>query len=125
MKALFNPAFWLKILFALYTLIATLQVNNQGVNRATQHSVSKPDPIRETALQILDNKCNVCHRKKNPFMVFKEKNMYKRAKRIYQAVFVEKRMPKGNQIALTEEDYQKLKRWLAYEKVIPSEVQEQ
>ncbi len=45
-------------------------------------------------------------------MVFKEKNMSKRAPKIYQVVFVERRMPKGNEVRLTDEEYSKLKKWL-------------
>lgn len=45
-------------------------------------------------------------------MIFKEKNMEKRAKKIYQNVFVERSMPKGNEIRLTEEEYATLEKWL-------------
>ncbi|MEO0468678.1 MAG: hypothetical protein AAF206_03585 [Bacteroidota bacterium] len=78
-----------------------------------------PDPnrpinetLKEAAFQVLNTKCNVCHRKKNPFMVFKLKNMEKRAERIYQAVFVSRRMPKGDDIQLTENEYTSLRQWL-------------
>ena len=68
--------------------------------------------LKEEALEILRAKCNVCHRRQNPFMVFNEKNMVKRARKIYYQVFVAKRMPKGDRIQLSETDYDTLKKWL-------------
>ena len=68
--------------------------------------------LKEEVFKILDTKCNVCHRKQNPFRVFKLKNMDKNAKRIYKQVFVYRRMPKGGEIQLTEEEYQTLKKWI-------------
>ena len=77
------------------------------------HGLAKTsDPLKKETLQILENKCNICHRKKNPFMVFNEKNAPKRAKKIYQMVFVERKMPKGNEVRLTNEEYIKLEKWL-------------
>ena len=70
------------------------------------------DLLRIEVVEILDAKCNVCHRKKNPFMIFNTKNMEKRAKKIYNAVFINKRMPKGNEIQLSAEEYQTLEKWL-------------
>ena len=70
------------------------------------------EDLQQEAFQILNEKCNVCHRKKNPFMVFNQKNMKKRADRIFQAVFVEQRMPKGEDIRLSKEEYATLKSWL-------------
>lgn len=71
------------------------------------------EELKKEALQILELKCNVCHRKQNPFMVFKEKNMEKRAPKINQMVFIERRMPKGDEIKLSKEEYTQLKNWLA------------
>ncbi len=68
--------------------------------------------LKAEVFQLLDAKCNVCHRKKNPFRVFSLKNMERNAKRIHQQVFVYKRMPKGNSVKLADEDYQLLKQWL-------------
>jgi len=81
-----------------------------------QPSVSD-EVLKKEVFKILDMKCNVCHRKQNPFMVFKEKNISKRAKKIYQMVFIERRMPKGNEIQLTIEEYNKLKKWLLTQKI--------
>lgn len=69
----------------------------------------------EAAFRVLEKKCNVCHRKKNPFMVFKPKNMERRARKIYRAVFIQQRMPKGDAPGLTVEEYRTLKTWLKAE----------
>lgn len=74
-----------------------------------------PDPdlkLKQAVFEILKTKCNVCHRKKNPFRVFSLKNMDKNAKRIYKQVFVFQRMPKGDKVKLTDEDLETLKHWL-------------
>ncbi len=72
---------------------------------------------KKAALDVLINKCNVCHRKKNPFKVFSQKNMEKHAPKIYQQVFVMKRMPKGEKTKLTDEEYRILKNWLVTENI--------
>lgn len=71
--------------------------------------------LKAKALEILESHCNVCHKKQNPFMVFKAKNMSKRAGRIYKAVFVQRRMPKGDQYDLSEEEADQLKKWILTE----------
>lgn len=67
---------------------------------------------KENALQILDNKCNVCHRKRNKKRVFTSENMDTWANDIYKQVFIRKRMPKGNKIKLTAKEYQELLTWI-------------
>ena len=69
-------------------------------------------PLKESAYGILDSKCNTCHRKQNPFKVFSYKNMEKHAPKIYKQVFVKRRMPKGNEHHLTQEEYDVLEQWL-------------
>lgn len=69
-------------------------------------------PLKESAYEILDSKCNTCHRKQNPFKVFSYKNMEKHAPKIYKQVFVKRRMPKGNEHHLTKEEYDVLEQWL-------------
>ncbi|MFZ1806987.1 MAG: hypothetical protein WAU36_07200 [Cyclobacteriaceae bacterium] len=78
--------------------------------------LSVNENLKDEALHILNTKCNTCHRKQNPFMVFNSKNMEKRAPRIYKAVFVEERMPKGTR--LTIDEYKKLSNWLITLKTI-------
>lgn len=70
------------------------------------------NPYQKKALIILQNKCNTCHRKRNPFLIFKERNMNRRAPRIYKQVFELKRMPKKDGVPLAAEEYQILKSWI-------------
>lgn len=71
------------------------------------------DPLKEGVLKILDKNCSACHRRHNPSMVFNERNITKRSKIIYQAVFIDKRLPIGNQFELTQEEYKILQQWLS------------
>ncbi|MEQ9405653.1 MAG: hypothetical protein RIM99_18835 [Cyclobacteriaceae bacterium] len=68
--------------------------------------------LKRDALKILQTKCNICHVKKNPGKVFTLDNMSALAPKIQKQVFVKKRMPKGNKIHLTEQEYIILKKWL-------------
>ena len=70
------------------------------------------DPLKKEALKILKTKCNMCHKKQNPFMIFNERNMVKRAPKIYQMVYIDRKMPKGDDIKLTNEEYIALEKWL-------------
>jgi len=63
------------------------------------------DPIHSKALEVLEQRCNTCHRKQNPFRIFKEKNLEKYAPLIYQQVFELKRMPKdGSTLSQSEQE---------------------
>lgn len=78
-----------------------------------EHKVLLNDPVlKKEAFHILKSKCNSCHRRKNPFKIFSLKNMDKHAKKIHKQVFVYRRMPKGDDVKLTDEEYLKLKNWL-------------
>ncbi len=81
-------------------ILNTSQINDPGMD------------LKKKVFEILKTKCNVCHRKQNPFKVFSLKNMEKNAPKIYKQVFVYRRMPKGDQIQLTNEEYQTLNKWL-------------
>ena len=83
----------------------------QAPSSATKPSGS--DQLKLEAFAILNAKCNSCHKRQNPFMVFSLKNMEKRAAKINQQVFVKRRMPKGNQTRLTSAEYETLKKWLS------------
>lgn len=72
---------------------------------------SLENELKNKSFEILNSKCNICQRKQNPFKIFKLKNMDKYAPRIYQQVFIKKRMPKGDQIKLTDKEYQTLNGW--------------
>ena len=75
------------------------------------------DALKKESLKILETKCNSCHRKQNPFMVFKAKNMSKKAAKIYTQVFIKQRMPKGDEVKLSAVEYTTLKNWLNTENI--------
>lgn len=102
-------------------IIATLSVNTkdnytpiEANNKQTVLLVSAhpSESSNEKALQILDNKCNVCHRKQNKRRVSTSENMHTWANDIYTQVYVKKRMPKGKKIKLTTNEYQELLTWI-------------
>ncbi|MEO1436397.1 MAG: hypothetical protein AAFV80_12730 [Bacteroidota bacterium] len=105
MKRLFVYFIFYGILFSCLSV---------GELKETLHSVLKIDPerVEGPAFDILQAKCNICHEKKNPSRVFTRENMNQYAKKINKQVFVFKRMPKGRNIRLTEEEYTTLKHWL-------------
>ncbi|MEL7120156.1 MAG: hypothetical protein AAFO07_11965 [Bacteroidota bacterium] len=100
---------FLAILFIQVQLFSAFNMPEAG---EVTYIMEPPTGLTEKVFTILDTKCNVCHRKKNPFKIFSLKNMEKNAKRINKQVFVFKRMPKGDEIKLTKEEYQTLKNWL-------------
>jgi uncharacterized membrane protein len=67
---------------------------------------------KQEALAILHTKCNVCHAKQNPRMVFTASNMDKRAGKVNWQVFILRRMPKGDAIRLDETERKILKQWI-------------
>ena len=69
--------------------------------------------LKEDAYQILVNKCNICHLKRNKRRVFTMDNMNAFAKDINKQVFIKKRMPKGQKIKLNVEEYQILLSWIS------------
>ena len=73
---------------------------------------NKADTIKTTAYHILQNKCNICHKKRNRRRVFTLENMTPWANDIYAQVFIKKRMPKGKKIKLTNTEYQQLLTWI-------------
>lgn len=108
------------------TYILLLTVSLLMAGSLTQESSTEPyypaemtDPaLRDEVFRILDSKCNTCHRRQNPFMVFKPGNMERRARKIYRMVFVEKRMPKGNEVKLTAREYESLENWLKTQQIL-------
>jgi uncharacterized membrane protein len=106
----------------LIGLITTLSVNsmltyeltvanNQQTELYDSRYISRYP--KEKVLQILDNKCNVCHHKRNKKRVFTPENMDAWANDIYTQVFVKKRMPKGKKIKLNSTEYQELLTWIS------------
>ena len=104
---------WLGVM----TLTSSFSTTEQEVAFGYNSTTVVNDNLEKAALDILDKKCNVCHRKQNPFMVFREQNISKRSKKIYQAVFVKQTMPKGDKIRLTAEEYSTLEKWLSTQQI--------
>lgn len=80
----------------------------QVVNSSTNFA----DPLQEKALLILQSKCNECHGRKKKKAVFTIDNMNGFAKKINKQVFIKKRMPKGDEVKLTEKERTALKEWV-------------
>ncbi len=100
-------------LFSLSQLSLSLDWSKDATNSIQLPAALELEPpLKQRALEILQAKCNVCHKKQNPFKIFSLKNMDKHAPKIYKQVFVYRRMPKGKKIKLTETEYQLLKDWL-------------
>ena len=87
--------------------------NEQAELYVSNYIIRNP---RDKAFQILDNKCNVCHSKRNKRRVFTIENMDDFGPDIYKQVFVKKRMPKGRKIKLTSEEYQDVLTWISNNK---------
>lgn len=117
MKARLIKTSWLGVITAGLIVISAFNTQTD-IHESHGELPYKDEKPKKEAFKILDTKCNVCHRKQNPFMVFNEKNISRRAKKIYQMVFVERRMPKGNEIQLTNEEFIKLKKWLFTENIL-------
>jgi uncharacterized membrane protein len=96
----------MKLLFKLMLLAwSSYGINNaKGIDRETQ--------IKQNAFIVLSSKCNTCHARQNPKMIFTELNMDKHARKINWQVFILKRMPKGDAVKLSEAERETLKRWL-------------
>ncbi|MCP4484548.1 MAG: hypothetical protein GY823_08320 [Flavobacteriaceae bacterium] len=89
----------------------SIEANNELTEINTSAYSYKYSDIK--AFQILDNKCNVCHRKRNQRRIFTKENMETWANDIYKQVFVKKRMPKGKNIKLSSNEYQELLTWIS------------
>lgn len=114
MKRRLIPILLAGLLTAGFILLTSSRSIDDGlVENPTNLIHSGPDEkLKKAAFEILKTKCNVCHKKQNPFMVFNEKNMVRRAPKIYRMVVVERKMPKGNDIRLTNEEFVLLEKWL-------------
>lgn len=117
-----NILMMVKLVNILIGIIATLSINSTGTYESTEANnaitefytsgyLFKYSDIK--AFQILDNKCNVCHRRRNKRRIFTKENMDSYANDIYKQVFVKKRMPKGRKIKLSSNEYQELLTWIS------------
>jgi uncharacterized membrane protein len=108
---------WPGILITWLIINSSLSTAQETTKLQFEMTHISNEELKHSAFQILDTKCNVCHRKQNPFMLFKESNMTKKAKKIYQVVFIEQRMPKGKDVRLSKHEYLILKKWLKTQKI--------
>lgn len=103
----------LRYLIAAAIIILTCSFRPQPKEKKSQATASREDNnVKVKALNILEAKCNSCHRVQNPQRVFTQDNMDGYAGNIYRQVFVWHRMPKNNATALNNEEQESLKRWL-------------
>jgi uncharacterized membrane protein len=112
MKKLIINLFRIGALLSLFSLGSAFDMPTDpfGTNKSI---VIDPEPgLKQAAFEVLKSKCNVCHKKQNPFKIFSLKNMEKHALKIYKQVYIYKRMPKGKEIQLTNKEYQTLENWL-------------
>ncbi|MEQ8927390.1 MAG: hypothetical protein RLO81_16335 [Fulvivirga sp.] len=99
------------ILIGIITAIIIILTNLLKAEVPANNEASVINPsISEEVINLLEAKCNSCHKKQNPFMVFTNRNVNKRANKIYEQVFVKKRMPKGGKLSDSESEL--LKNWL-------------
>ena len=93
-------------------LLTAFQAKSETYKGGHASTLNWDAKLKKETLDILEGKCNVCHRRKNPFMIFNLKNMEKRAPKIYKMVFIDQRMPKGDEFRLSNEESDKLEKWL-------------
>ncbi|WP_299212577.1 hypothetical protein [uncultured Aquimarina sp.] len=108
-----------KLIIGIFAILAVNSINTyesiEEYNELTELYASNYTlkASRVKAFQILENKCNVCHYKRNKRRVFTLENMNPWANDIYNQVFIKKRMPKGKKIKLTSKEYQELLTWIS------------
>lgn len=116
MKAKLISTTWLGVMSAVMMVVSAF--NTPVDHNRNYHGLSDyDDQLKKEAFQILNPKCNVCHCDQNPVLVFKENNMTRRAEKIYRTVYVEQRMPKGNEIRFTRAEYTQVDKWLRTQKI--------
>jgi uncharacterized membrane protein len=96
---------WLGTIAAGTILLVDTSSTTASLKQETPLAPGAIEVLKTEAFEVLDTKCNVCHRKQNPLMIFKEKNMAKRAAKIHNRVFVERSMPKAEGTPLTFKEY--------------------
>ena len=74
--------------------------------------------LKKRAFEVLENKCNFCHRKRNKRRVFTLERMDKWANEIYTQVYTKKRMPRGKKNKLSTTEYNNLLTWITSLKTI-------
>ncbi|MEM9674433.1 MAG: hypothetical protein AAF992_17705 [Bacteroidota bacterium] len=101
-------SFKLVILAGVFSAFASLAQSEA----TAEHYPFPTSDLQQTALKVLQTKCNVCHVRQNPRKVFTRENMDGFAPKIHRQVFIKKRMPRGRKIKLTNDEYQILLTWI-------------
>ncbi len=81
-------------------------------DRSYTANAYEQNELTQETLTLLQNKCNVCHKRRNPRKVFTRENMEDLAPKIYKQVIMKKRMPRGKNNQLTAKEYALLEKWL-------------
>lgn len=96
--------FFMLIFYVLSMIAVSVKAGSPGVGGN--------DDVKARALVVLEQKCNVCHAKKNPRKMFTPATMSLHAEKIYKQVFVKRRMPKGDAVRLSAQEEAALLQWL-------------
>ena len=103
---------WYSMKWLFVALMSVVLLSFSFKETAEIAAVQSPDPkLKAKALIVLQNKCNVCHRKKNKSVIFTKENMNSKSRKIYKQVFVKKKMPKED-VVLTTGERKDLQLWL-------------
>ena len=67
-----NALLWLGTLTAGFIFLAAFPSSTEVAREDHLFLTERNDKLKKDAFEILDTKCNVCHRRQNPFMIFHE-----------------------------------------------------
>lgn len=101
----------MKQIIVIITLCFAI-VFSQGKNQNKSTYSAEIPVTKQKEFKVLQSQCNICHSSQNPSKFFTLDNMNGFAKKINRQVFLWKRMPKGNENNLTEEEKETLKTWI-------------
>jgi len=95
------------------SIILCLSLQFTSLVSQASHSVSSDEAIiKANALEVLQVKCNACHKVQHPSKYFELENMNGFAKKIQRQVFLWKRMPKGKEYTLLDFQKETLITWI-------------
>ena len=101
------------IIIAAFISLSDFNSKSENNNPKSTSNIS----LKEQAFRILETKCNSCHKKQNPLMIFSKRNMEKRVSKITKEVFVTQKMRKGDAIKLTKNEYAILQEWISTQSI--------
>lgn len=100
------------IYFVAVLVFGSVGFSLNAADTSISHHEKNKDPIKHAAFNVLDTKCNGCHKIQKQNYIFTLDNMDKFASVIYKQVFVKKKMPKGDGNELSTDESVALKKWL-------------